>query len=59
VHELLPGTAQLKGGYLYVSDKPGLGIDLREDLAAKHPFVDSRPGPGMGDRAIDGSLVKP
>jgi mannonate dehydratase len=59
VHELLPGTAQLKGGYLYGSDQPGLGIDLREDLAAKHPFVESRPGPGMGDRAIDGSLVKP
>ena len=25
------------GGYLYPNDKPGLGIDINEDLAAKHP----------------------
>ncbi len=60
VHELLPGTAQLKGGYLYGSDQPGLGIDLREDLAAKYPLVSSPEGGGYPtERAIDGSLVRP
>jgi mannonate dehydratase len=60
VHEMLPGTAVLKGGYLYGNDKPGLGIDIREDMAAKHPLV---PIP-KGDiwttvRGVDGTLVKP
>ncbi|MBI1789547.1 MAG: hypothetical protein HYR60_18590 [Acidobacteria bacterium] len=38
VHEMMPGTAQLKGGYLYGSDGPGLGIDLNEATAAKYPL---------------------
>ncbi|HEV2499635.1 MAG TPA: enolase C-terminal domain-like protein [Terriglobia bacterium] len=60
VHEILPGTAQLKGGYLYGSDGPGLGIDLNEELAAKYPLVLS---PSVDNwttvRAMDGSIVKP
>ncbi|MBI3666084.1 MAG: hypothetical protein HY236_07645 [Acidobacteria bacterium] len=60
VYEMLPGTAQLKGGYLYGNDAPGLGIDINEAMAAKHPL---QPLPG-GDnwttvRTVDGSLVKP
>jgi mannonate dehydratase len=60
IYELLPGTAILKGGYHYGNDKPGLGIDINEDLAARHPLV---PLP-KGDiwttvRGVDGSLVKP
>jgi mannonate dehydratase len=60
VREMLPGTAELRGGYLYGSDAPGLGIDLNEGLAARHPL---EPPPG-GDtwttvRGMDGSLVKP
>ncbi len=60
VYELLPGTAQLKGGYLYGHDAPGLGIDLNESLAAKYPL---RSAPGAADwttvRRSDGSVVKP
>jgi mannonate dehydratase len=60
VHEMLPGTAQLKGGYLYGSDAPGLGIDLNEALVAKYPL---QPSPGAADwttvRSMDGTLVKP
>jgi len=59
VHEMMPGTAQLKGGYLYGNDAPGLGIDLNEKIAAKYPLAESGPGAGMGARAIDGSLVRP
>jgi len=60
VHELLPGTAQLKGGYLYGSDAPGLGIDLNEALAAKYP-LELSPGHNSWTnvRGVDGSLVKP
>ncbi|HZT33123.1 MAG TPA: enolase C-terminal domain-like protein [Bryobacteraceae bacterium] len=60
VHEMMPGTAELKGGYLYGNDAPGLGIDINEATAAKFPL---QPPPG-GDtwttvRGVDGGLVKP
>ncbi len=61
VHEMLPGTAQLQGGYLYGSDGPGLGIDLDEKLAARYPMAE--PGdvsePWTVVRGMDGSLVRP
>jgi len=60
VHEMLPGTAQLKGGYLYGSDGPGLGIDINETMAAKYPLA---PPSGKDSwttvRGMDGSIVKP
>ncbi len=60
VHELLPGAGQIRKGYLYGSDKPGLGLDINEALAAKYPL---QPLTGGGayhtDRAMDGSVVKP
>jgi len=60
VHEMLPGTPEIRRGYLYGNGKPGLGIDIDETLAAKHPLP---PNPGGGpyrlDRAMDGSVVKP
>jgi mannonate dehydratase len=60
VHEILPGTAQLKGGYLYGNDAPGLGIDIDEALAAKYPLEVS---PSVDNwtmvRALDGSIVNP
>ncbi len=60
VHEMMPGTALLKGGYLYGNDAPGLGIDINEAMAAKHPITVP---PGADNwttvRGMDGSLVKP
>lgn len=35
-HEVFPGTPVATGGYLYPSDKPGWGIDLDEELAARY-----------------------
>jgi mannonate dehydratase len=60
VHEMLPGTAQLKGGYLYGNDAPGLGIDINEAMAAKYP-LETFPNANNWTtvRAIDGSIVKP
>lgn len=37
MYDVFPGTPVQKNGYLYVSDKPGLGIDIDEKLAAKYP----------------------
>ena len=40
VYEIFPGTPEVRNGYMYPSDKPGLGIDINEDLAAKYPCED-------------------
>jgi mannonate dehydratase len=34
--EVFPGCPELRGGYAYVSDRPGLGVDINEELAAKY-----------------------
>ncbi|MDF1597769.1 MAG: enolase C-terminal domain-like protein [Acidimicrobiia bacterium] len=36
-YEMFPGLPQVVDGYLYPNDRPGLGIDIDEDLAAQHP----------------------
>jgi mannonate dehydratase len=60
VHELLPGCAEIRRGYLYGNERPGLGIDLDEKLAAKHPLRDMPDGAPMTlDRTLDGAVVKP
>jgi mannonate dehydratase len=37
IREVFSGTPELRRGYLYPNDKPGLGIDIEEKLAAKFP----------------------
>jgi mannonate dehydratase len=60
VREVLPGTAEIRKGYMYGSEKPGLGIDINEQLAAKYPIGEARlGGPYRTDRALDGSIVRP
>jgi mannonate dehydratase len=41
VYEMFPGTPEVRSGYMYPNDRPGLGIDIDEDLAAKYPCEDS------------------
>lgn len=41
--EVFPGTPELREGMLHVSEKPGLGVDLDEKLAAKYPIEDDPP----------------
>jgi mannonate dehydratase len=36
-YEMFPGLPQISDGYLYPNDRPGLGIDIDEKLAAKYP----------------------
>jgi mannonate dehydratase len=57
-----PGHAELKGGYLYPNDRPGLGIDIDEDAATalldpermKRSYLHEEP-----DRRADGTAVRP
>jgi mannonate dehydratase len=40
VYEVFPGTPEVRAGYMYPSDRPGLGIDIDEKLASKYPPKD-------------------
>jgi mannonate dehydratase len=59
--EAFPGHAVLEGGYLYASDRPGLGIDVDEQKAARllDPEQSRRPRFMAEDRKADGSIVRP
>lgn len=59
--EVFPGCPELKNGYYYASDRPGLGIDLNEELAAKYPIADDPPfDMRWGNlRRKDGAITKP
>jgi mannonate dehydratase len=41
VYEIFPGLPEVRGGYMYPNDQPGLGIDVNEELAAKYPCEDT------------------
>jgi mannonate dehydratase len=41
VYEIFPGTPQVRNGYMYPNDEPGLGIEIDEKLAAKYPCTDT------------------
>ena len=41
--EVFPGCPELKDGMLWCNEKPGLGIDFNEELAAKYPIRDDPP----------------
>ncbi|UCC62602.1 MAG: starvation-sensing protein RspA [Anaerolineae bacterium] len=58
VYEMFPGTPEVRNGYMYPNDKPGLGIDLDERLAARHPCQDEVEG-WTQTRLPDGSPARP
>jgi mannonate dehydratase len=39
-YEMFPGLPEVRDGYLYPNDRPGLGIDVDERLAAAHPCAE-------------------
>jgi mannonate dehydratase len=59
--EVFPGIPEVKDGYLYANEAPGLGIDIDEKLAARYPYPDSptfdhRWG---ATRLRDGTVIRP
>lgn len=56
--DVFPGCPVLKKGYVYPNDKPGLGIDIDEELAAKFP-CDTRLPQWTNARRPDGTLARP
>ncbi len=60
-HEVFPGTPRLRDGMLWSNDRPGLGVDLDEELAAKYPINDDPPFDfHWGQlRGLDGTIRRP
>jgi len=56
--EMFPGLPEVKGGYAYPNESPGLGIDFDEALAAKFPCDDRNPTWTVS-RLPDGTLWRP
>jgi mannonate dehydratase len=58
VYEIFPGLPQVRHGYMYPNDLPGLGIDVDEKLAARYPCQDEIIG-WTQTRLPDGTPVRP
>lgn len=57
--EIFRGCATYKDGYLWASDAPGWGIEVNEQLAARHPFRADPLNGGWGEvRRFDGTIIK-
>jgi len=56
--EVFPGAPEIRGGYMYSNDKPGLGIDIDEAAAARFPYKGAGGSRG-NDRRLDGTIVRP
>lgn len=57
IKEVFPGTPELKKGYMYVNEAPGLGVDINEKLAAKYP-INNNAGKWTL-RGRDGTIIRP
>ena len=58
LRELFPGAPEIRRGYMYANDRPGLGIDVDEKVAGRFPYTS--PGRNRGtDRRLDGTIVRP
>jgi mannonate dehydratase len=58
VYEMFPGCPEVRNGYMYPNDRPGLGVDIDEKLAAKYPCTDEVIG-WTQTRLPDGSPSRP
>lgn len=58
IYEVFPGTPELRNGYLWANDKPGFGVDIDEEMAAKYP-MDFKMIEWTQSRLPDGTLWTP
>lgn len=57
--EVFPGCPQIRNGYAYLNDKPGIGVDFNEEKAKKYPAVDTMDFSWLYSRIEDGTAVRP
>jgi mannonate dehydratase len=58
VYEVFPGTPEVRKGYMYPNDQPGLGIDVDEERAAQYP-CGNQVDQWTQTRLPDGSPTRP
>jgi mannonate dehydratase len=58
VYEVFDGCPREESGYLYPNERPGLGVEIDEKLAAKYPCDDRLPQWTLA-RTPDGSAARP
>ncbi|HEU0174919.1 MAG TPA: enolase C-terminal domain-like protein [Blastocatellia bacterium] len=60
--EVFAGCPEVKNGYMYAQEKPGLGMEVDEKLAAKFPYPDGPPNFDYSwgtTRRRDGAVIRP
>ena len=58
--EVFPGTPEVRDGMLWSNERPGLGIDINEALAARYPFPDDPLNGAWPEiRQLDGTVMRP
>ena len=59
--EVFPGTPEVRNGYMWANGKPGLGIDIDEELAAKYLITEPASSNwSWGNvRLADGTIIRP
>jgi mannonate dehydratase len=58
--EVFPGTPEIRSGALWANDRPGLGVDIDEQLAARYPFPEHPLNGGWPPvRLPDGTVTRP
>ncbi len=57
--EVFPGCPEVRNGYAYLNDKPGIGVDFDEEKAKKYPAVDTMDFSWLYSRLEDGTAVRP
>ena len=58
VRDVFPGCPEIRGGYAYLNDRPGLGVDIDEAKAARYPCRDQLPAWTLARRP-DGTSARP
>jgi mannonate dehydratase len=60
--EVFVGCPEVKNGYMYAQEKPGLGMEVDEKLAAKFPYPEGPPNFDYNwgtTRRRDGTVIRP
>lgn len=60
--EVFVGCPEVKDGYMWAQEKPGLGMDIDEKVAAKFPYPDGPPNFDYNwgtTRRRDGTVIRP
>ncbi|MEO0332089.1 MAG: enolase C-terminal domain-like protein [Bacteroidota bacterium] len=59
LREIFPGAPEMKDGYMYINEVPGLGVDVNEELALKYPLPEKNNYNWTQLRKGDGTPVRP